>query len=402
MKAVVRGIGIAGGFGNGLDALEQALRKRKSPTGVVSVVGPGGRTVEAPSLAADDFPLDRFVSLRALRRVDRHTRLAMYACFSAMEDAGGLAEREIESMGIAVGSGYGSTCNTFELEGFGVHDDILRFSPIQFSNSVHNAAGAHIAAFIKSNGPNVSVNQFDLSFPAALATACHWLEEERASRVVVGCVDDYSRIMALHRHERLSSPDAPAFLPPVGEGSVFFLLDRDEETPSPYGQICEAGIRNGEQPRFPAEDGVLTIVGADGFTPEESRYARWIGKKAAVYTPIYGHLPVGMGFDLAVAALSFKRNTLFASAEKGEEIEGLPKLVSENRPLESGKIRCIKLSQTEGVGYATLESRLTAGKLLRSGLVGLWEDRKDISDSSAYARQLREQAQTRREKDGSP
>lgn len=40
-------------------------------------------------------------------------------------------------------------------------------------------------------------------------------------------------------------------------------------------------------------------------------------------------------------------------------------------------------------------SRLTVGQLRRSGLIGLWQDRDDINDSSAYARHLREQAQRR-------
>jgi len=40
--------------------------------------------------------------------------------------------------------------------------------------------------------------------------------------------------------------------------------------------------------------------------------------------------------------------------------------------------------------------RLTARQLLQSDVVGLWEDRSDIEDSSAYARQLRETAQNRR------
>ena len=38
---------------------------------------------------------------------------------------------------------------------------------------------------------------------------------------------------------------------------------------------------------------------------------------------------------------------------------------------------------------------MTARDLLNSGLAGLWKDR-DIKDSVAYARQLREQAQNRR------
>lgn len=39
--------------------------------------------------------------------------------------------------------------------------------------------------------------------------------------------------------------------------------------------------------------------------------------------------------------------------------------------------------------------RLTARQLLDSGLIGLWQDRSDITDSATYARQLREQAQRR-------
>jgi len=37
--------------------------------------------------------------------------------------------------------------------------------------------------------------------------------------------------------------------------------------------------------------------------------------------------------------------------------------------------------------------KLTAHKLLHSELIWLWKDREDIRDSTAYARQLREQAQ---------
>jgi hypothetical protein len=40
-------------------------------------------------------------------------------------------------------------------------------------------------------------------------------------------------------------------------------------------------------------------------------------------------------------------------------------------------------------------ARLTVGRLRRSGLIGLWQDRDDIGDSSVYARHLREQAQQR-------
>jgi len=41
---------------------------------------------------------------------------------------------------------------------------------------------------------------------------------------------------------------------------------------------------------------------------------------------------------------------------------------------------------------------LTAEQLLGSGLIGLWEDRDDVDDSTTYARHLREQAQQREQR----
>ncbi|MFC1466884.1 MAG: hypothetical protein ACFLMY_18765 [Candidatus Brachytrichaceae bacterium NZ_4S206] len=43
----------------------------------------------------------------------------------------------------------------------------------------------------------------------------------------------------------------------------------------------------------------------------------------------------------------------------------------------------------------TRKKKMTARALLDSGIVGIWKDRTDMVDSVAFARQLREQAQTR-------
>ncbi|OFX14579.1 MAG: hypothetical protein A2Z18_11330 [Armatimonadetes bacterium RBG_16_58_9] len=47
---------------------------------------------------------------------------------------------------------------------------------------------------------------------------------------------------------------------------------------------------------------------------------------------------------------------------------------------------------------AEKKDKMTARKLLESGLVGIWADRGDIGDSSNYARELRERAQTREDR----
>jgi len=71
---------------------------------------------------------------------------------------------------------------------------------------------------------------------------------------------------------------------------------------------------------------------------------------------------------------------------------------------EDGQLHLAGLPYKQGevveVIILPLETRsvqkvLTAGQLRQSGVIGLWKDRTDIRDSSAYARQLRKQA-TRR------
>ncbi len=73
---------------------------------------------------------------------------------------------------------------------------------------------------------------------------------------------------------------------------------------------------------------------------------------------------------------------------------------------KNGELHLTNLSVVEGqqvelllLLHPTPESKpkkkLTARQLLNSGLVGMWKDRSDITDSAAYARQLREQAQRR-------
>jgi hypothetical protein len=61
-------------------------------------------------------------------------------------------------------------------------------------------------------------------------------------------------------------------------------------------------------------------------------------------------------------------------------------------PFKKGeRVEMILLSASAPTG----ERKLTAQRLRRSGLVGLWKNRPDIQDSDAFARQMREQAQRR-------
>ena len=64
-----------------------------------------------------------------------------------------------------------------------------------------------------------------------------------------------------------------------------------------------------------------------------------------------------------------------------------------NLPLKRGqRVEMIVLPETAAPAE---RPPLTAGALLASGLIGLWEGREDIVDSLEFARRLRDQAQRR-------
>ena len=74
-------------------------------------------------------------------------------------------------------------------------------------------------------------------------------------------------------------------------------------------------------------------------------------------------------------------------------IEKDGELLITNLPCKKGQhVEIIVLTETPEM---ITPARLTAKRLLESGLVGLWQDRQDIPDSAAYARSLREAAQQR-------
>ncbi|MFQ5627314.1 MAG: hypothetical protein ACE5I1_01030 [bacterium] len=63
-------------------------------------------------------------------------------------------------------------------------------------------------------------------------------------------------------------------------------------------------------------------------------------------------------------------------------------------PYKKGQfVEIIILNQSDGKSKRPL---LTAKNLLRSDLVGLWKDRDEIKDRSAFARELRHKSQSRR------
>jgi 3-oxoacyl-[acyl-carrier-protein] synthase II len=354
MKIAIQGIGVVGGFGSGIEALETGLITKKCRTQSVSIKTAQGPR-EMPAFLADTTKLEDFISKKALRRVDHFSKMALLGSFLALQDAEQL-EGDRQRTGLIVATGYGACRTTFAfLDSFFDSGDQFS-SPIHFSNSVHNAAGGNISMVLGITGPGLTVSQFEMSVPSALLTAGIWLEQGRVDSVLLGGVDEYSELLGYCWHRFFGNtewgvqdmkPTAFHFQSAVpGEGAAFFLLTRAQEgSPSPYGFI--RGVDMGRYDRGPLEmpEETLFFIGADGHKQCGSFYKRLLPEQAstACYTPLYGSLPVGPAFDLAIAALSLKNKRIFPTPYGSNESLEM-RVIGDETDFGWGKICCLKIA----------------------------------------------------------
>ena len=178
----------------------------------------------------DTKGVTNFVPRAKLRRVDHYSRMAMLAVGKTLETVDESVFSK-QDMGVIVASGYGALGSSFAfLDSYLDKGDKLA-APTHFSNSVHNAAAAHMAIGYGLRGPSLTVTQFDLSFFSALVSAQAWLSVGKCDAVLVGGVDALCEVMGyfISRFSRDRSLPAYAF----GEGAVVFLVTRAGDGPEP-------------------------------------------------------------------------------------------------------------------------------------------------------------------------
>ena len=362
MRMAVKGIGVTGGFGCGVDDLRRALADGRSPLETISVSTAGG-PVELPAFRAATDRLEEFVAKRTLRRIDNFSRMGLLGAYQALADAG-MLESDHSRMGVIVASGYGATSTTFAFLDSLINDGDICASPTHFANSVHNAAAANISIQLGATGPSLTVSQFDMSVPSALLTARQWLAEGRVDSVLFGAIDELSELIAYiwlrQRGSGGNSPPNPLNTGEdtavLGEGAAFFLLTRAEEETDGYCAID--GVTTGclwssAPPLIPER---LTLLGADGRGEFGSRYRDVVSPGAACscYTPLYGSFPAGQAFDLAVAALILKEGQIFASpGSSAADISGTVAPIGEFQ--QPGRVACLTLAGDDDYGLVTLD-----------------------------------------------
>lgn len=333
----LNGMGLLFNRGRGVDALENALRDVWQPPTPWSDTQNAVRAYQVPSEAMVDRPL-----LGKLRRAGRFDKLSVMAAWDAVQNSG-IDEKEITRAGIIVGTAFGPHPTTFKFL-----DDIIDYghgsvSPTSFSHSVHNAAASYIATTLQCRGPILTLAQFYFPFQYALFQADAWIREGRCDHVLVGCTDVIGSVMAHIFNQKLPIPNdgkiqpfsfskAPGAVP--GEGSVFFLVS---SRPGP-NRWCGLSVESQR-----ALDADLTLLETDGIYGDETIYLEQhkADKLISGYSPLFGSMMIGGGFQAAVGALILA-NRVYYDCPVIENRHGLPLLTGKDSAFKAEKIACTR------------------------------------------------------------
>jgi 3-oxoacyl-[acyl-carrier-protein] synthase II len=307
----ILGLGLVGGFGLGKQAALQALREGGKPNGTVPVADASGPH-QLPAYQVDVAPVSRFVAPAALRRMNRFAKLAVLGAALALEDAGWPIPLRREDVGLVIASGYGASKSTFDFLDSMIEGEGQFPSPTLFSNSVHSSAASHLSIVLELGGPCLTVSQFEMSPVSALLTASQWLLEDRVAAVLFGAVDELCPVLA-YCYDRFFGTNAVGPLEPfawdkqtavMGEGAAFLLLTRHEKGRPARGRLDRIAWKQSRHvaPLSPSH----LVLGADGHVCCAPYYRRLseTGNSRVAYTPLYGSLPGGQAFDIALAAVA--------------------------------------------------------------------------------------------------
>lgn len=231
--------------------------------------------------------------------------MALLAAGKAIQDADpGVFIKE--KTGVIVASGYGALSTTFAfLDSYLEKGDDLA-SPILFSNSVHNAAAAHISICYGIQGPSLTISQFDMSFICALLSAGIWLEEGKVDSVLVGSSDEYCDVLGYCIHG-LSFEKKKAYS--FSEGATFFLVSDTKKNPSRYGWFDQVTMGNYEKDKIEIPEDSDLILSASSTNPSTNAFLNHSGRalKNNTFNRRHCFSPTDSSIDAAFATQLSKK-----------------------------------------------------------------------------------------------
>jgi 3-oxoacyl-[acyl-carrier-protein] synthase II len=192
---VVTGIGIISACGIGKKAFWRSCLEGRTGIAPIRAFDTSGYPSHLGAEARDFNPKDFMPPLK-YRRMSRVSRLAVAASIEAIQDAAlEVSPETAPSMGVILGTGYGSTAQTDEFFVGMLKEGPEGANPSLFPDTVPNAPASQVSIYNRLQGPNTTFSHNEVSGEQAMAYAFRLLQEDRAQAVLAGGVDELSFVL---------------------------------------------------------------------------------------------------------------------------------------------------------------------------------------------------------------
>jgi len=207
-RVVITGAGAISSVADSAPALQAGLREGRSGLKPLELFATNGL---GPQRAGEvrSFEPRAWLGERNLRPVDRTARLLLVAAQQALEGSGWTPERRVErEVGLVLGTMYCSVHTISEFDRRGLQLGPSHASPMDFANSVINAAAGQAAIWHHLWGVNSTVSAGEASGLLAIASAADLIRGGRAAALLAGGAEElcYESYLAFHRAGRLAGP----------------------------------------------------------------------------------------------------------------------------------------------------------------------------------------------------
>ena len=152
-------------------------------------------------------------------------------------------------------------------------------------------------------------------------------------------------------------PDQQTAVP--AEGAVFFILSKSDSAEDDYCVISSVKTSGRADRNKTLTADSFYILNADGHKECDKHYSNVIPQNSPVscYTPLYGSMPVGPAFDMAIASVSFREGKLFQSPGSVGILPDL-QILKEHHAMDRKSISCIKVGREGESGIIKLSKHI--------------------------------------------
>jgi 3-oxoacyl-[acyl-carrier-protein] synthase II len=237
-RVVVTGIGVISPLGDSPVALHTALCAGQSGLQPITLFDTDGLVCkQAHALAA--FTPETYLEKKNLRALDRTSRLVTVAAKLALEQSGWSTEmRQQHEVGLVLGTMFCSVHTISEFDRRGLTLGPTCVSPMDFANTVINAAAGQAAIWHDLRGVNSTIAGGITSGLHALAYATELIRSGQAAALLAGgaeelcfesfCGFDRAGLLCGSRHDTREFPipfDARRNGFTLGEGAALLMLE---------------------------------------------------------------------------------------------------------------------------------------------------------------------------------